>query len=261
MVCLTCRGAWHAEHGKRRNLGRVVIRAIKAFLNAGGSIRHVDDLKLTALCSEGFGGGIPELEDPLGYLHGVAKLTDEIIELTSELLNEAIALTHPDKHPPERREQAMRVTQKLTDLKPFVFPAPVPKPKPPPPSPRDASINVRSQDLKEPSRPAYPCPQCRSGIPLYYCDACKAEHDKRRKAEQERTNAKQRQQYARRKARKARRAPPKLCPCGAAIEGKRKDARYCSDACRQRAHRQKSPPKIGVDIAPMIPQLLEAMPR
>jgi hypothetical protein len=73
MLCLTCRGAWNAEHGKRRNRGRIVIRAIKAFLNAGGSIRHVDDLKLTALCSEGFGGGIPELEDPLGYLHGAMK--------------------------------------------------------------------------------------------------------------------------------------------------------------------------------------------
>ena len=260
MVCLTCRGAWHAEHGKRRNRGRVVIRAIKAFIDGGGPIKDLDKLKFAAI---GHNFGFGEAADELGYLDGAAKISDEIIELTSELLNEAIALTHPDKHPPERREQATRVTQKLTDLKPFVFPAPQPNPPPIPQAapPRNASVNVSSADLKERLRPAYPCPQCAGDIPLYYCDACKAEHNKRWKAERKRTNLKQRQQYARRKARKARRAPPKLCPCGATIKGKRKDARYCSDACRQRAHRQKSPPKIGVDIAPMIPRLLEAMPR
>jgi hypothetical protein len=194
MVCLTCRGAWHAEHGKRRNRGRVVIRAIKALIDGGGPIKDIDKLKFAAIGHDWFG----DAADSLGYLDGAAKISDEIIELTSELLNEAIALTHPDKHPPERREQATRVTQELTNLKPFVFPAPQPKPPPPIPQaapPCNASVNVSSADLKEPSRPAFPCPQCAGDIPLYYCDACKAEHNKRWKAERKRTNLKQRQQY------------------------------------------------------------------
>jgi hypothetical protein len=153
----------------RAHRGRVVIRAIKAFIDGGGPIKDID-LKFAAIGHDWFG----DAADSLGYLDGAAKISDEIIELTSELLNEAIALTHPDKHPPERREQATRVTQKLTDLKPFVFPAPQPKPPPPipqPAPPRNASVNVSSADLKEPSRPAYPSPQCAGDIPLYYCDA------------------------------------------------------------------------------------------
>jgi len=35
MCCLTCVGAWHAEHGRKRNRGRVAIRAMKGFLDAG----------------------------------------------------------------------------------------------------------------------------------------------------------------------------------------------------------------------------------
>ncbi len=83
MVCLTCRGAWHAEHGKRRNRGRVVIRAIKAFIDGGGPIKDIDKLKFAAIGHDWFG----DAADSLGYLDGAAKISDEIIELTSELLN------------------------------------------------------------------------------------------------------------------------------------------------------------------------------
>jgi hypothetical protein len=97
-------GAWHAEHGKRRNRGRIVIRAIKAFIDGGGPITDIDRLKFAALGHDCFG------IDPLGYLDGAAKISDEIIELTSELLNEAIALTHPDRHQPrsESKQRALR---------------------------------------------------------------------------------------------------------------------------------------------------------
>ena len=143
MVCLTCRGAWHAEHGKRRNRGRVVIRAIKTFIDGGGPIKDiVDKLKFAAIAHDWFG----DAADSLGYLDSAAKISDEIIEPTSELLNEAIALTHPDKHPPERREQATRVTQKLTELRPFVFPALQPKPPAPP------GVTSKAAGLKERSR-------------------------------------------------------------------------------------------------------------
>jgi len=33
----------------------------------------------------------------------------------SELIRAAIGLAHPDRHPPERQESALRVTQQLTD--------------------------------------------------------------------------------------------------------------------------------------------------
>jgi hypothetical protein len=45
-------------------------------------------------------------------------------ELTLDLIEEAVRLTHPDKHPPERVEQATRVTAELLALKPFVLPKP-----------------------------------------------------------------------------------------------------------------------------------------
>jgi hypothetical protein len=35
-VCLICAGKWHAEHGHRRRAGRVVIRALRAYEDAGG---------------------------------------------------------------------------------------------------------------------------------------------------------------------------------------------------------------------------------
>jgi hypothetical protein len=48
LCCLTCVGKWHAEHGRRRRAGRVVTRAIKAFLDAGGKSADVEKLKTRA---------------------------------------------------------------------------------------------------------------------------------------------------------------------------------------------------------------------
>jgi hypothetical protein len=121
-----------------------------------------------------------------------------------------------------------------------VFPAVVPEPEPPPSTePRDESAPT---DLStELSR--YPCPDCRDlsprQIPHYYCAACKAEWEKRCQEEREQEAAKQRAWYARREERQQRATPPTTCPiCGTQFKGRRKDARFCSDRCRQRAHRQ-----------------------
>jgi hypothetical protein len=246
--CLLCRGKWHAEHGKRRRLGRVVIRAMMAFIEGGGSICDLDKLKVTAITHDVF-----EV-DALGYMAGAAKIKDEVIELTSELLADTLKLVHPDMHPLERRDSANRVTQGLLTIKPFVFPAPTPKPTEKPKSTPSAVTPKRhgSRDpAKEPLR--YPCPECADTTPFFYCDACKAENNRRDQAERDHRAKLRRQSRARHKA--ARSA--KCVVCGERFSGKRRDARFCSGACRQRAHRRPSqlsvcpktaPPRIRNDL-------------
>jgi hypothetical protein len=178
--------------------------------------------------------------DPLGYLSGGTSFTGANTELTSELLAAAVRLTHPDCHPPERKELAHRVTQELLDLKPFVFPAPKPKPviQPTADDQRNGSSKSHPGSIKEPLRQSYPCAECRSTVPYFYCATCKAEWDRRRRVEHDRETAKQRAGYVARAARKARLRPATFCTCGAELpKSMRKDARFCSNACRQRAHR------------------------
>jgi hypothetical protein len=242
--CPLCVGKWNAEHGRKRRLGRIAIRALAAFLEAGGTKAEVRKLYSSAvgIDLEGlFGSAV----DPLGYLADSANTTKgEIVELTSELLADAIKLTHPDHHPPEREELAHRTTQRLLALQPFVFPAPKPKP-----SLGEIFRNYGASNRTPAPRPAtkgptYPCADCKSTIPKNYCTACRSEFEKRLAEENERERAKQRKQYA---ARRARRWHSKACEggCGKTfiISGgsgkhKRKDARFCSDTCRQRAHRK-----------------------
>ena len=77
-------------------------------------------------------------------------------------------------------------------------------------------------------------------IPYYYCTACRAEWDKRRQEKRERDNAKQRKWYSWRQHLRRLSTPLTACGvCGEKVEAKRKDAKYCSAACRQRAHRQR----------------------
>ena len=71
--CPLCLGKWHAEHGRRRNRGRIVIRAIKGYLDGGGKWDDVDKLKLAAAGTDLF-----DL-DPLGYMAGTAKICGDII--------------------------------------------------------------------------------------------------------------------------------------------------------------------------------------
>jgi hypothetical protein len=232
--CPLCVGKWNAEHGRRRRTGRVVIRAIKAFLDAGGKYSDIDKLKVSAIAD-----AAPDFSiDPLGYMDGIARIDGADVDLTSELLADVLKLTHPDHHPPERHELAHRVTQGLLALRPFVFPALKPKSPPDPTSRPQARTH---EDKPKSSRPSYPCPDCADTTPYFYCDACRAEYEKRKQEEFERRTAKQRADYKRRRERTLARRPPRRCEaCGAQFKRTRTDARYCSDACRQRAHRKAS---------------------
>jgi hypothetical protein len=226
--CFMCAGARNAEHSRRRKWGRIIIKAMKIYLKEGGQWNDLDKFKLHG--SEFDYVILPGYEeDTIGA---------EVGDITAELLDDTLQLTHPDRHPPERRDLAKRTTQALLALKPFVFPAPKPEPAPvaAPPPPRDTSLKVADETFKKPSQ-TYPCELCADHAPYFYCDPCKAEWNKRYQLERERENGKQRKQYARRQWRRRALLPPVTCPCGAKIEGKRKDARYCSAACRQRAHR------------------------
>ncbi len=226
--CYVCAGAWQAEHGRKRRTGRVVIRALQAFMDAGGDQSDVEKLRLAAVGRD-FGLDL----DPLGYLADMAKTADETILLTSEILTEALRLTHPDVHPPERRELANRVTRQLLALQPFVFPAAAPKPVVPPDEAWRVTPLRRGPDSTAVKPLRYPCAECASAIPLDYCTACRAEYDRRHREELAMINAKRK--ATRIRTRQARRKP--CAACGKEFRGKRKDARFCSNACRQRAHR------------------------
>jgi hypothetical protein len=209
MCCLLCIGEWHAKHGRRRRTGRIVIRAMKAYEEAGGNWGDLDKLKLSG---SSFGLGLDL--DPLGYMADTARPTNEVVELTSELLADVIRLTHPDQHPPERKELAERVTKGLLQLQPFVFPAPKPKPivkrdessSPWPPDNRDGHLTVKSDT------PRFPCAGCADTIPAYYCTACLTEYEKREHEKDESARAKQRAWYARRPKMWTPPKPPKGTP-------------------------------------------------
>jgi hypothetical protein len=234
--CPLCVGKWNAEHGRRSRLGRVVIRAIKAYLDDGGTLKELDELRDAA----SFAGSRLGF-DPTGGL--AAGLADhEAVDMTSELLADAIRLAHPDFHPPERRDLAHRTTQGLLALQPFVFAAPKPKPMPKikPDAAQPTSDTKPSESFKDvlESINTYPCQDCRRANPFDYCDGCRAEWKKRQDKEREQKAEKQRKQYvARKAARLDRRAPTVCASCSGEFKGKREGARFCSDACRQKAHR------------------------
>jgi hypothetical protein len=183
--CPLCVGAWNAEHGRKRRLGRIVIRAMAAFMDAGGSKRDILNLYYSAAGID-LAGLLGSPVDPLGYLEGFAQLDGKEIELTSELLSDTIRLTHPDCHPPERADLAKQTTARLLTLQPFIFPAPKPKP-----SLGEILRRGNNGSSTSPTRieraatkgPNYPCADCRGTVPYFYCNPCKAEWDKRRAEE------------------------------------------------------------------------------
>jgi hypothetical protein len=233
--CLICIGKWDAEHNPRRKARRTLIRAMKAYSSVGGSLHgsDFDALKLTAAL-----GG-------LLYVSGYDDPETEFGDITSELLTAALALTHPDRHPPERQTEAKRVTQELSALKPFVFPAPEPKP---PPKPSDASSNHTRREINDPSPPPYPCEDCCDTVPSLYCDACRTRWDKEQEAKREKDRQKQLEKNAAQRSRYAARkrhwadyyARPIACAtCSKEFKPKRRDTKYCSAACRQRAYMKR----------------------
>jgi hypothetical protein len=240
LCCIMCTGKWHGEHGRRRRLGRIVIRAMAAYMNGGGKWIDIDKLKMTAMGNSlaGLGIGVGNIFDPLAYMADAAKTDGETIELTSELLADAIKIAHPDLHRPERRELAHRVTQGLIALQPFTFPAEKPKPPAPQSAPSMAPTKLPPSSGPEPKR--YPCKECAADVPYFYCAECRAEWDSRQQKQRERESAKRRRWYLMRRNIRRFQMPPKLCACGLDIKSKRKDARFCSAKCRQKAHRELS---------------------
>jgi hypothetical protein len=241
--CPLCIGKWNAEHGRKRRLGRIVVRAMIAFMDAGGTKADLVSLQMSAVginLAVFFGRPV----DPLGYLEGSAQIGGEEIELTSELLADAIKLAHPDCHPPEREDLARRTTQGLLALQPFTFPKPKPKPSLGEIFRRNGSSTSAAKiETAVTKGPTYPCADCKSTIPKYYCTACRSEWEKRLAQEEEQSRANQRKWYARRKARRWKSKPCAECGAAFTVSGgsgkyKRADARFCSDACRQRAHRK-----------------------
>ena len=220
--CFVCVGAWNAEQGRKRRTGRVAARALMAFRAAGGTMAEVDKLVASSSLAE------------IGLGDHADLLDRSEVEMTSELLADVLQLVHPDKHPAERAELAGSVTQRLLALKPFVFPARPPK----------VEAEVEPEAEAEPGvewalpEPRYPCADCREAPPMDYCDACKAEYDRREQADFEARTKKQRAAYGLARERTLRRRPKRMCECGRPIKSRRADARYCSPACRQRAHRK-----------------------
>ncbi len=256
LVCGRCAATFHATHARRQRAGRIVIKAMELYQRHGGAWTDLEKLRL---CAGGLGR--EWARDIVGY--AVEPLAAEVGDFSSELLDDALQLTHPDRHPAERQALAQRVTGALLALRPFTFPAPKPEPEPESPPdapPRDGSAKVPDGDTGKPSRTTYPCESCTDEAPYFYCDPCKREWDRRQEADLERERAKQRTQRARRRARRLARTPPVTCPgCGQAFTPTRKDKRHCSPTCRQTALRQRrnglklSPP--GNDFKPSLEQL------
>ena len=209
------------------------------------------------------------LADPLGY--GADSIGAEVGDITSELLADTLQLTHPDRHPPERKELARRVTAELLALKPYVFPAP--KPDPAPTVESYASANPRRREIGDPSqKPAYPCELCADALPMDYCDACKAEWGKRQQLKREQEDAERLERNRRQRERyKQQRKhcqdlkrfniehhlePESVCEtCGMKLKGKRRDSKYCSNACRQRAYVKRG--GMGSNARPLSREQIE----
>ena len=229
--CPICAGAWYAEHGRKRRAARTLIKVMRAYEEAGGRL-HGKEFDELILATNSFGFAL--------YDDDARAAADEFRDLTTELLAATLALAHPDKHPPERKSEAQRVTQELLALKPFVFPAPEPeKPKPQPETPPPAKTKSNSSSSFN-FRQTYPCEICRDAIPYDYCNACRTEYDRREQQKFDRLTAKQRAKYKRQRERALRKRQKRQCPtCGMQFRIARTDARYCSDPCRKRAHREK----------------------
>ena len=211
LCCLICRGAWDAKYGKLTRIERVLQRVLRSFYAAGGTDNRLLQLKVTTwLDNRGPG----------------------MNELTSDLLIDALSLVHPDRHPPER-QLAERVTARLSELRPFV-PEPEPEPEPKPkvkPEPADDKLQKDFDRIAKKQR--FPCFDCLDHVPFDYCDACRQEWKRRHQTQLDHEAELRRE--SRRRSRQARQG---VCQsCGALFFGRRADTKFCSDTCRQRAHR------------------------
>jgi hypothetical protein len=174
-------------------------------------------------------------------VHGIDGGLDALFErkftyLTLELLDDAVALTHPDRHPPDRVKEAQRVTAELLELKPYTLPKP--KPKPPPPPVTDNPLSGGG-DCGKPLRIDYPCATCFLTVPFYYCDACRKKWDEIQQQDRDRRKEAQKRYRLRRKHKRRFRVYRQCAACNEQFWPRRKDVRFCSNKCRQRQHRQR----------------------
>ena len=249
--CLQCGMEWHGKRGRKRRLARNVIKAMQMYYKAGGGLEHVEQFaKKTFFLDSGlldcFGEFFANGKQEIRHLFtGLKVNSTDAGELTTELLKNTLRLTHPDHHPPERRELATRVTGELRALEPYVFAAP----KPLEPASRTEHSRPTSKPkppAEPPSVPDYPCEACELTDSWHYCTACRTEFDRRWNEKTEKRNTRRREQqrawYRTRRERERRRCLghlPRCATCDATFEPKRKDAKYCTPTCRQRAYRRR----------------------
>jgi hypothetical protein len=201
LLCIDCRFKWDEEDKRERR-------------------RKIDVV-------EGFGFKIDGLK------------LDEPCYLTTETLEDAIFLTHPDRHPVERKAIAERATKELLALRGYTRPRPAPKPAPTVTDNQgDRGDTLKSRNALKPKY----CEACFLTVPFYYCDACreKWEAEQRPIKEAERRKMDRQNERARQHRKKQRldAIGHRKCPsCGTLFDG-RKDAKFCSSRCRQKAHRR-----------------------
>ena len=257
LFCFLCAGAWFAEHGPRRRARRILIKALKAYDAAGGSTLDKDfnELRLAA------NGYFQSLVRPCD------RVDDDFADLTSELLTATIALTHPDKHPIERKAEANCVTQELHALKPFVFPAPPPKEPEPPPDPPDDNDGLLNDPCGSLNKLSlyFPCDDCRDALPIDYCDACRAQYEKKQQEDDERfekkrqqTNERQRKLYRQRNHGFRTHKRRQCATCNKIFKHNRSDTKYCSAACRQQAYVKRDGIKVS-NNKPRSPEIERAI--
>jgi hypothetical protein len=147
-------------------------------------------------------------------------------ELTRELIDNALQLTHPDRHAPEQQALATMVTAALAALRPYV--RSVPKSEP-------VATDTRQYQPTAAGKPliTFPCRDCFTLDPLYYCDECRQRWEAVQRQKLDAENAKRRE----RRARKRRHQRQTCVVCREPFYGKRRDAKTCSSRCRVRLHR------------------------
>ena len=150
-------------------------------------------------------------------------------ELTRELIDNALQLTHPDRHAPEQLALATMVTAALLALRPYV--RSVLKVEP-------VATAMDTRQYKptaagEPFRLTFPCRDCFTLYPLYYCDECRQRWEAVQRQKLDAENAKRREG----RARKRRHRRQTCVVCREPFYGKRRDAKTCSSRCRVRLHR------------------------
>ena len=230
----------------------MVIKAMQMYFKAGGRIDHINKFSLHAFAMGNniFGlGALGGLDQEFRHLVAGLKATNgDVGELTTELLRDTLRLAHPDLHPPERRELATRVTRELRALEPYVFPAPKPREPVFRAAPAATAAHEPTPAAEPSSIPPYPCQACELTYPHYYCTACRTEFERRRDEKLGKRKARRREQQRawyrtrRDRERNLRRCLghlPRCATCDATFAPKRKDAKYCTPTCRQRAYRRR----------------------